>query len=168
MIPDTITDRAVALSFSRTELETRGISGDLTEAAAHELVQEALRACGKTLWSEISIEVYEDDEGYLLLAHPAQFGFVCFRFSEFEELLSAVSLCPAPLPSFLTYDDGDYLLVIRRGIHTLPAPLYEFADSVPCSALEAAHRKEHDQLLIARDAMAVLLEKFSPAPLLFS
>lgn len=168
MIPDTITDRAVALSFSPAALEARGISAEITEEEAQTLVQDALRRCGKSLWDAMSIEIYQYDEQYLLLAHPAQSGFVCFRFPEFETLLSAVSLCPAPLPAALTYADDDYLLLVPRGPGPLPAALYEFADACPCTALEIAHWNEHGRLLIARDAMKVLLEKFSPMPLLFS
>lgn len=168
MIPDTITDRAVALTFSASELEALGISGPLTGETAQELVQNALQDCGKAGWSDLSIEVYDCGGAYLLLAHPAQHGFVCFRFPDFEALLCAVSLCPAPLPSFLTYGEDAYFLLAERGRQPLPAPLYEFADAHPCSPLEAAHYREHGSLLIDRDAMSVLLEKFSSAPLLFS
>ena len=168
MIPDTITDRAVALTFSRSELEALGISGHLTEEAAQRLVQTALLNSGKAGWSDIRIEVYDCGDVCLLLAHPVQPGFVRFRFPDFETLLCAVSLCPAPLPSFLTYEEDAYILLVRRGALPLPAALYEFADAFPCSPLEAAHYREHGKLLIERDAMSVLLQKFSSAPLLFS
>ncbi|MGI6013714.1 MAG: adaptor protein MecA [Oscillospiraceae bacterium] len=168
MIQDTITDRAVALSFSSEELETLGISEQFTEQEVRTLVQNALLSHGKDPWPDIDAELYQHGEHYFLLAHPARFGLVCFRFSEFEELLAAVSLCPTPLPSSLTYDDGDYLLFVRRGTTSLPAPLYEFAEAFSCSALEAAHLNEQGNPLIVDDAMTVLLEKFSSVPLLFS
>lgn len=168
MIQDTITDRAVALSFSSDELEELGLSEQFTEQEVRALVQNVLLSCGKAPWPDIDAELYQRGIHYFLLAHPARFGLVCFRFSEFEDLLSAIALCPTPLPSSLTYDDGDYLLFVRRGTHSLPTALYEFAEAVPCSTLEAAHWKEQSDLLIAEHAMSTLLEKFSAAPLLFS
>ena len=168
MIQDTITDRAVALSFSYDELEKLGLSEQFTDQEVRTLVQNALLSCGKEPWPDIDVELYQHGKQYFLLAHPARFGLVCFSFSEFEELLSAIALCPTPLPSSLTYDDNDYLLFVKRGTHSLPAALYEFAEATPCSALEAAHLKEQGNVLIADNAMSLLLEKFSSVPLLFS
>lgn len=168
MIQDTITDRAVALSFSSDELEELGLSEQFTDHELCTLVQNALLSCGKAPWQDIDAELYQHGTQYFLLAHPARFGLVCFRFSEFEDLLSAISRCPSPLPSTLTYNDGDYLLFVKRRARPLPAALYEFAEAVPCSALEAAHWKEQGSVLIAENAMSTLLEKFSCVPLLFS
>ena len=168
MIPDTITDRAVALSFSSEELQSLGISEQFTDQEVRTLVQNALLSCGKNPWPDIDAELYQHSGHYFLLAHPTQFHLVCFCFSDFEELLSAISLCPTPLPSSLTYNNGNYLLFVKRKTHSLPAPLYEFAEAFPCSQLEAAHLNEQGTLLIADNAMSILLEKFSSVPLLFS
>jgi len=158
--------RAISLYIPAHELQ----DFDLTPAAigrpeALELLTRALSENHLSGWEAAELEIYTGKSAVLLFARRKSGSPHHFYFSNFEELITAVHLCPDALPSVLFQAKGGYLLTVYpfEGDRP-PAVLCEYGQALGSSAYLPVHLIEQGEALLPSGAIALLRKHFLPYP----
>lgn len=157
---ETITNYAVAICLSRDELLSQGFGESISEKAAMEMVRQTLISRGEDPWQNMEIEVFTGEEELLLMARPVSLSVYCFIFRDFESIISAISSFQESPPSFITYLEGSYYLLMRMKQGAAPMALYEYGQGLSCSDLLAVHITEHGRLIAGGDAVSMIRQSF--------
>lgn len=156
----TVTSSAVAIYLSRGELEGCGIQTEINGETAKKLVRDSLVAQGELPWKDMELELFSNGDTMLILARPGVFQPYCFRFEDFEGLMTAVKECAFDMPSTLTYAEGKYFLFLRAGTDGMPASMYEFGEAQPCPDGFMTHTAEQGGMIIQAGAITLLKKIF--------
>jgi len=113
-------------------------------------------------WEAAELEVYAGASAVLLFARRKSGSPRHFRFTDFEQLVTAAHLCRDILPSTLCRRDGGYLLTVYpfEG-DTPPMVLSEYGQEAGSSAYLSAHLTEQGAALLPAHALARLREHFA-------
>lgn len=161
---------SVALYITPTDLLEHGLTpAQLTLEQALELTQTAFDQAGMTLDGPIEIEAYPDACGVLVFAHVRTPERLWLSFDDCEDLIDAARVLPMPCSdSALLWCDGRWWLSLPAAEERLADLLSEFGRTEAPHPQLDAHLTEHGELILAQDALAVLLRhfpaKFSSSP----
>lgn len=157
---ETISNYAVAICLSRYELMSRGYGESISEKAAMDLVRQTLISRGEDPWQNMEVDLFANGDEMLLMARPVSLSVYCFIFRDFESLITAIGSFGESPPSFVTYMEGSYYLLMRMKEGAIPMAMYEYGQSFACSDLLAVHITEHGHLIAAGDAVSMIRQKF--------
>ena len=156
-----VTNDLVALSLTDEELLSRSPDGVITNVDARRIIRRELELAGFEPWPFVEIELFMGSDAMLIMARPAR-AVHCFAFESFEDLLST-ALHGADCDSCLVFYAGKYSLIVNVGQRELPPALFEFGEHIGASNHLSAHIIEHGEVIIAKNALGALRDKFHPA-----
>lgn len=160
-----ISAASAALYITPADLKSRGIGShhELTLDGALTLASDAFREAGIPLTGSIEIEAFPDSCGVLIFAHIRPPEREWLTFPDFEALLCALRTLPVPCrEGALYWWEGAYWLSLTDRQAALQLSEFGRRESMPPQ--REAILAEHGSLILDRDAPAVLLRHFTPAP----
>ncbi|NLT15555.1 MAG: hypothetical protein GXY05_14575 [Clostridiales bacterium] len=135
---------------------------DITTNEAAEILRLALGSTYDDSWESVYFELFPGRDSLLLFAlqHSGSPSF--FTFSSIEPLISAASVCPPGLVSYLTCIDDAYILIVYPWHGDSPPQiLFEYGEELCRPAHFALHLSEHSRVLAGPAALDELKAVFA-------
>ena len=130
---------------------------EITDLQAVQIFRAALPEKGESAF----LELYQGKGELMMFVRFPENETMVFEFDCFEDMLSAVRLCPEMYRSELISRDGRYILILTPwNGDPIPESLCEFGNKLEVTPECILHLREHAKVIIPAKAVEKLLSVF--------